>query len=54
MADKDKKIVNTEEENRAVNPGDTPTPEDSPSQEAAHTVNTESSDRERKEAENRE
>lgn len=34
--DQDKKIVNTEEQNRAVNPGDTSMPEDSPSQEAAH------------------
>ena len=43
MYDKDKKVVNTEEENRAVNPGDSDIPEDSISQEAAHTVNTDTS-----------
>lgn len=43
MPDKDKKVVNTEEQNRAVNPGDSATQEDSISQEPAHTVNTDSS-----------
>ena len=37
-------MVNTEEQNRAVNPGDSETQEDSISQEAAHTFAGESSD----------
>jgi hypothetical protein len=32
----DKKLVNTEEQNRAVNPGDSVTQDDSISQEPAH------------------
>lgn len=34
MNDKDKKVVNTEEQNRAVNPGDSEYQEDSISQDA--------------------
>ena len=43
MPDKDKKIVNTEEENRAVNTREGENQEDSLSQEPAHTVNTDTS-----------
>ncbi len=43
MAD-DKKVVNTEEQNRAVNTREGENPEDSISQEPAHTVNTDTSD----------
>jgi hypothetical protein len=43
MSDKDKKVVNTEEQNRAVNPGDSVTQEDSISQEPSHRVDTEHS-----------
>jgi hypothetical protein len=43
MSDKEKKVVNTEEQNRAVNPGDSVTQEDSISQEPSHQVDTENS-----------
>ena len=38
MSDRDKKVVNTEEQNRAVNPGDSPVQEDSISQDAVHDI----------------
>lgn len=38
MTDRDKKVVNTEEQNRAVNPGDSPVQEDSISQDAVHDI----------------
>jgi hypothetical protein len=36
MMDRDKKVVNTEDQNRAVNPGDSPVQEEPVSEDAAH------------------
>jgi hypothetical protein len=36
MMDRDKKVVNTEEQNRAVNPGDSPVQEEAVSDDPAH------------------
>lgn len=46
MVDKDKKIVNTEEQNVPVNPVDSDNPEESLSEHPAHTVNTTTSNNE--------
>lgn len=43
MSDKDKKVVNTEEQNRAVNPGDSEYQEDSISQDAVPGYETDGS-----------
>jgi hypothetical protein len=36
--DRDKKVVNTEEQNRAVNPGDSPVQEEPLTEDAAHDI----------------
>lgn len=47
--DKDKKIVNTEEQNRAVNPGDSPVQEESVSDDPAHSPEKAGTDDSKKE-----
>lgn len=46
MDDKDKKVVNTEEQNRTVNPGDSVIQEDSISQDAVENTSGASTERE--------